>query len=149
MNKKIHLSILLEKYIKGRELTCAIFGNVEPKALPLVEIISKVSDFFDYKAKYETGGSEEVCPAKVPDDIRDRIQNDSVKIFQEIGCHDLARADFIWDEKNDKYYFLEINTIPGMTQTSLVPQEAKASGMEFGYFLDKLIEEALKRNGLV
>jgi D-alanine-D-alanine ligase len=137
--------VLLEKFIKGRELTVAIFGNKPPKALPVVEIIPKVSAFFDYKAKYEIGGSEEVCPAKIPDDIRKKVQKQAVKIFKAVGCRDLSRADFIWNEADDKLYFLEINTIPGMTATSLAPQAAAAAGMEFGRFLDKLIGEALKR----
>jgi len=137
--------IMLEKFIKGRELTCAIFGNNPPRALPLVEIIPKISEYFDFKAKYEQGGSEEICPADVPPEVTDRIQQDSIKIFEAIGCHDLARVDYIWDEVNQKYYFLEINTIPGMTQTSLVPQEAQAAGMDFSAFLDELIKNALKR----
>lgn len=138
-------SIMVEKYIKGRELTCGILGNEQPESLPVVEIIPKVSEFFDYKAKYEVGGSEEVCPAKIPENIRNQVQKQSVAIFQAIGCADLARVDFIWDEETDQLYFLEINTIPGMTQTSLVPQEAKAQGLEFSQFLDTLITEALKR----
>jgi len=137
--------VLLEKFIKGRELTVAIFGNKPPRAFPVVEIIPKVSAFFDYKAKYEIGGSEEVCPAKIPDDIRKKVQKQAVKIFKAVGCQDLSRADFIWNEADDKLYFLEINTIPGMTATSLAPQAAAAAGMEFGRFLDKLIGEALKR----
>jgi len=132
-------TLILEKFIKGRELTVAVMGNNPPKALPVVEIIPKVSDWFDYKAKYEVGGSDEICPAEIPDNIRDKAQELAIEVFKAIGCKDLARADFIWDEQNNKLYFLEINTIPGMTKTSLVPKAAKAAGMEFGEFLDKLI----------
>jgi D-alanine-D-alanine ligase len=138
-------TVLLEKFVKGREFTVAVMGkNVDAHALPVVEIIPKISAWFDHKAKYEVGGSEEICPAKIPDAVRDRVQSDAVKIYNAIGCKDLARADFIWSEADDKLYFLEINTIPGMTATSLAPQAAKAAGMEFGEFLDKLIEGALK-----
>lgn len=138
-------SVILEKYIRGRELTVAVMGSgADSYALPVIEIIPKVSDWFDHKAKYEVGGSEEVCPAQIPDVVRDRVQADAVKIYNAIGCKDLARADFIWSEADDKLYFLEINTIPGMTDTSLAPQAAKAAGMEFSEFLDKLIEGALK-----
>jgi len=137
--------VLLEQFIKGRELTVAVFGNKSPKALPVIEIIPKVSTFFDYKAKYQSGGSEEVCPAEIPEDVTKKVQRYAVKIFKNIGCCDLARADFIWDTEKNKLYFLEINTIPGMTSTSLAPQAAKAAGMEFSDFLDKLIGEALKR----
>jgi D-alanine-D-alanine ligase len=137
--------VLLEKFIKGRELTVAVMGDKSPKALPVIEIIPKVSGWFDYRAKYEVGGSVEVCPAEIPDEIRKKVQRYAVKIFKAIGCRDLARADFIWSESDGKLYFLEINTIPGMTGTSLAPQAAKAAGMEFSVFLDKLIGGALKR----
>lgn len=135
--------VLLEKFIRGRELTVPVMGrggNI--KALPVIEIIPKVSEWFDHKAKYEVGGSDEICPAKIPDDIRNKAQEMAVKIFKAIGCKDLARADFIWSADDDKLYFLEINTIPGMTATSLTPKAAKVAGMEFGEFLDKLIAGA-------
>jgi D-alanine-D-alanine ligase len=137
--------VLLEQFIKGRELTVAVMGNKSPKALPVIEIIPKVSAFFDYKAKYQAGGSEEVCPAQISEDIKRKVQKYAVKVFKAIGCRDLARADFILSESDGKLYFLEINTIPGMTATSLAPQAAKAAGMEFSDFLDKLIEGAIKR----
>lgn len=137
--------VLLEKFIQGRELTVSVIGHKKTaRALPVIEIIPKVSAWFDYNAKYEVGGSDEICPAQIPDDIRDRVQADAIKIYNAIGAKDLARADFIWSETDDKLYFLEINTIPGMTATSLTPQAAKADGMEFSEFLDKLIEGALK-----
>ena len=135
-------TIILEKFIRGRELTVAVFGNNPPTALPVVEIVPKISKWFDYKAKYEVGGSDEICPAKIPDHIRKRTQELSIRIFKAIGCKDLARVDFIWNLKDNKLYFLEINTIPGMTKTSLVPKAAKAAGMGFGKFLDKLIKSA-------
>ncbi|MFH1822693.1 MAG: D-alanine--D-alanine ligase [Patescibacteria group bacterium] len=135
--------IMLEKYIKGRELTVGIMGNEQKtKALPVIEIIPKVASWFDYRAKYEVGGSEEICPARIPSRIKLKIQLDALKIFKAIGCRDLARADFIWQGSN--IYFLEINTIPGMTATSLVPQAAKAVGLNFTKFLDKLISNSLK-----
>ncbi len=138
--------VLLEQFVKGRELTVAVMGDKSPKALPVIEIIPKVSGWFDYRAKYETGGSQEICPAEIPEDVRKKIQRYTVKIFKAVGCLDLARADFIWSEADEKLYFLEINTIPGMTSTSLAPQAAKASGLKFSIFLDKLIESALNRH---
>lgn len=137
--------VLLEQFVKGRELTVAVMGDNSPKALPVIEIIPKVSGWFDYRAKYETGGSQEICPAKIPEDVRRKIQRYAVKIFKAVGCLDLARADFIWSASDDKLYFIEINTIPGMTATSLAPQAAASSGLDFSLFLDKLIESALKR----
>ncbi|MBT4597714.1 D-alanine--D-alanine ligase [bacterium] len=135
--------IMLEEYISGRELTVSVMGTTKPSALPVIEIIPKNSDWFDYEAKYVAGACEEICPAKIIDDIRNELQAQAIKVFKEIGCKDLARADFIWDNMNDEIYFLEINTIPGMTATSLAPQSAKEAGMEFPDFLDKLIEGVL------
>ncbi|EKE20766.1 MAG: hypothetical protein ACD_7C00490G0002 [uncultured bacterium] len=138
--------VLLEQFVKGRELTVSIMGDKSPKALPVIEIIPKISGWFDYKAKYETGGSKEVCPAKIPENVRRKVQHYAVEIFKAVGCLDLSRADFIWSALDNKLYFLEINTIPGMTATSLAPQAAKAAGMNFSNFLDKLIETAIRRN---
>ena len=134
--------IILEKFIKGRELTVAILGH-PPGALPVIEIIPKISEWFDYKAKYKTGGTLEICPAPIPENITKKVQNFGVKIFKAIGCKDLARADFIWSNIDRKLYFLEINTIPGMTATSLAPQAAKVAGLNFNQFLDRLIKGAL------
>ncbi|MFH1428094.1 MAG: D-alanine--D-alanine ligase [Patescibacteria group bacterium] len=137
--------IMLEKYINGRELTVGIMGNGQKaKALPVIEIIPKVADWFDYRAKYEVGGSEEICPAKIPNSIKIKVQAQSLKIYKALNCQDLARADFIWQGSN--IYFLEINTIPGMTATSLVPQAAKVAGLNFTKFLDKLISNSLGKN---
>jgi D-alanine-D-alanine ligase len=138
--------VMLEQFISGREFTVAVFGNKKPKALPVIEIIPKKSEFFDYAAKYQIGGSEEICPADIPEKIRKKIQKDAVKIFQALDCKDLARTDFIWSDKDDRLYFLETNTIPGMTSASLAPKAAKAAGLDFPQFLDRLIKEAILRN---
>jgi D-alanine-D-alanine ligase len=137
--------VMLEQFVKGREFTVAVLGNKKLKALPVIEIIPKTSAFFSYEAKYQAGGSDEICPADIPDEIRKKLQRLAVKIFQALGCRDLARADFIWSEKDGQLYFLEINTIPGMTSASLAPKAAKAAGFTFPQFLDKLIALALER----
>ena len=135
--------VMLEQFIAGRELSVAVMDSRKKiKALPVIEIIPKTSKWFDYKAKYEIGGSKEVCPAEIPNNITRKVQKFSIKIFKAIGCKDLARADFIWNKKDNKIYFLEINAIPGMTQTSLAPQSAKAAGIEFSELLDMLISNA-------
>ncbi|MDD5071803.1 MAG: D-alanine--D-alanine ligase [Patescibacteria group bacterium] len=136
---------LLEEFIKGRELTVPVMGNNPARALPVIEIIPRVSAWFDYKAKYEVGGSEEVCPAKIPAKIKTKARGQALAAYKAIGCKDLARADFIWQKGSDKLYFLEINTIPGMTATSLVPQSANAAGLPFSQFLDKLISGAISK----
>jgi D-alanine-D-alanine ligase len=138
--------VLVEKHIKGRELTVTIMGSSDnPEALPVIEIIPKISKWFDYKAKYEKDGSEEICPADIPEKIKEKVQKLAKKVYVAIGCKDLARADFIWEEKTDNLYFIDLNTIPGMTATSLAPQAAKAAGMEFSKFLDKLIGYNIKK----
>jgi D-alanine-D-alanine ligase len=135
--------ILVEEYVKGRELTVTVMGRKRGEAMPVIEIIPKQNEWFDYRAKYEAGATEEVCPAEIPEEIKNKVQEQAVKIFESIGCRDVARADFIWDEQQKTIFFLEINTIPGMTATSLVPQSAKANGLSFTQFLDKLIEDAI------
>lgn len=131
--------VLLERFIKGRELTVTMIGQNNPKVLAITEIIPLVSEFYDYKAKYSDGGSKHICPADIPDDIKKIIEDRGLKVFEAIGCKDLARADFIWNEKRGEIYFIEINTIPGMTQVSLAPEAARAAGLKFDEFLDKLI----------
>jgi len=138
--------VMIEQFAGGRELTVTVMGNKNPKALPVIEIIPRLSEWYDYDSKYADGGSDHICPAKIPAEIEKRVKEAAIKAFKVVGCHDLARADFIWDAKGGKVYFLEINTIPGMTPTSLTPEAAKAAGMEFGEFLDELIEGAFSRN---
>ena len=131
--------LIAEAAITGRELTCAVYYNgVENVALPVIEIITE-NEFFDYEAKYN-GHSREVCPAQIPDSLRDEIQEVSKKIYSHLGCAGLVRVDYISSE--DGLYFLEVNTIPGMTSASLVPQMVRAAGMSMTDFLSTVIENA-------
>ncbi|MDP1845989.1 MAG: D-alanine--D-alanine ligase family protein [Candidatus Moranbacteria bacterium] len=140
--------VILEQYIKGREFTVTVMGNEDPKVLAVTEIIPLISEFYDYKAKYEDGGSKHVCPAEISKDDEEKLKSCAVSTFKSIGCNDLARIDFLWSEKTHEYYFTDINTIPGMTPTSLAPEAAKLAGMNFTELLDKLIEGAMKRTGM-
>jgi D-alanine-D-alanine ligase len=137
--------VILEQYVKGREFTVTVMGNEEPKVLAITEIIPLISEFYDYKAKYEDGGSKHVCPAEISKEDQEKIEKYTVTVFKSVGCNDLARVDFLWSEKENEYYFTDINTIPGMTPTSLAPEAARLAGMNFAQFLDKLIEGAMKR----
>ncbi len=129
--------LIAEEAIVGRELTCAVYFNGrEHVALPVIEIISD-NEFFDYEAKYN-GHSREVCPAQIPDSLKDEIQETSKKIYAHLGCSGLVRVDYICAE--DGLYFLEVNTIPGMTSASLVPQMVRAAGMSMTDFLTTIIE---------
>lgn len=131
--------LIAEAAVVGRELTCAVYYNgKENVALPVIEIITE-NEFFDYEAKYN-GHSKEVCPAQIPDVLREQIQEVSKKIYAHLGCSGLVRVDYICAE--DGLYFLEVNTIPGMTAASLVPQMVRASGMDMTDFLTTIIENS-------
>ena len=131
--------LLAEAAGVGRELTCAVYFNgTENVALPVIEIITE-NEFFDYEAKYQ-GLSREVCPAQIPDTLRDKIQEVSKKIYTHLGCTGLVRVDYICPE--DDIYFLEVNTIPGMTSASLVPQMVRAAGLSMTDFLTTIIENS-------
>ena len=131
--------IMAEGAIVGRELTCAVYHNgKENVALPVIEIITE-NEFFDYEAKYN-GHSREVCPAQIPDSLRDEIQEVSKKIYSHLGCAGIVRIDYIASEEG--LYFLEVNTIPGMTAASLVPQMVRAAGLDMTNFLTAIIEHS-------
>ena len=131
--------LIAEAAIVGRELTCAVYYNgKENVALPVIEILTD-NEFFDYEAKYN-GHSKEVCPAQIPDSLREEIQETSKKIYAHLGCAGLVRVDYICAE--DGLYFLEVNTIPGMTAASLVPQMVRAAGMDMTDFLTTVIENS-------
>ena len=132
-------TVMAEGAIVGRELTCAVYFNGhENVALPVIEIITE-NEFFDYEAKYN-GHSREVCPAQIPDSLRDEIQEVSKKIYAHLGCAGLVRVDYIASEEG--LYFLEVNTIPGMTSASLVPQMVRAAGLSMTDFLTTIIEHS-------
>ena len=131
--------VLIEECIVGREMGCGVVVTADREILlPITEIVSK-RDFFDYEAKYN-GHSKEICPAQIPDVLRDQIQEVSKKIYAHLGCSGLVRVDYISAE--DGLYFLEVNTIPGMTSASLVPQMVRASGMSMTDFLTTVIENS-------
>ncbi len=132
-------TVIVEKEIKGRELTCAaFFDGSRVKALPVVEIITE-NEFFDYDAKYN-GHSREVCPAEIPDSLREKVQDATCRIYGHLGCKGLVRIDYIAAE--DGLYFLEVNNIPGMTSASLVPKMLKAAGLDITEFLSSIIENS-------
>ena len=132
-------TVMAEGAIVGRELTCAVYFNgTENVALPVIEIITE-NEFFDYEAKYN-GHSREICPAQIPEDLREEIQSVSKKIYTHLGCSGLVRVDYIASEEG--LYFLEVNTIPGMTSASLVPQMVRAAGLSMTDFLTTVIENS-------
>jgi D-alanine-D-alanine ligase len=138
--------VLIEKYIKGMEVTCAVVGNTgetELVALPPIEIVS-AGEFFDYDAKYFSAKTQEICPARLTKAQTAKLQMLAQKAHAVIGCDGLSRSDFILTSRG-KFYFLEINTIPGLTEASLAPKAATVHGMPFPKFLDMQIELALTK----
>ena len=138
--------VMVEQYLKGREITVGVIGNDQPEALPLVEIIPDSKyEFFDYEAKYQPGASREVCPAEVSEAIRNKAQGYGLTAHRALQLRGYSRTDMIIS--NDEVYLLETNTIPGMTPTSLLPQAAAARGLPFPALLDRLVELALEPRG--
>ena len=137
--------VLVEKFVAGIEITGAVLGNLNPEPLPLVEIIpGDQYSFFDYEAKYKPGATEEICPARLSDDLTHKAQDYAVRAHQALRCRGYSRTDMIVSD--GEAYVLETNTIPGMTATSLYPQAAAAAGIGFSELLDRLIELALEKD---
>ena len=137
--------VLVEKYLEGTEITAAVLGNLDPQPLPLVEIVpGDQYEFFDYEAKYKPGATEEICPARLSEELTKKAQDYAVRAHQALRCRGYSRTDMI--VSNDEVYVLETNTIPGMTATSLYPQAAAAAGIGFAELLDRLIELALEKD---
>jgi len=135
-------SILIETYIKGIEITGSIIGNEKLQSLPIVEIIpGKGHEFFDYKAKYTVDLTNEICPARISDDLTKKAQEYAKIAHSALFCKGYSRTDMIL--KNNDIYILETNTIPGMTKTSLLPLAAATAGISFSKLLDILIELSL------
>lgn len=130
--------VLVEEFIKGRELTCGvILTGGETISLPVTEIIPK-KEYFDYEAKYKKGMADEVVPANIPDDVSDECRRISEDLFRKLNCRGVVRFDYIFDGKD--FYFLEVNTVPGLTKASIVPNMARAHGWSFTELITRLIE---------
>lgn len=139
-------TIMVEQFIKGRELTCAVLGNSEAEALPVLEIVPGDGyEFFDYEAKYLPGASSEICPAPIADEVKEQVQKYAIAAHQCLQLHGCSRTDFLLQE-DGQLFLLETNTIPGMTETSILPQEAAAAGMNYSQLLDRLITLGLEIN---
>lgn len=133
---------LVEKYIPGREITCGVINITgHPQALPITEVISK-KEFFDFEAKYTKGLSEEVTPADIPEKLRIKCQETSLFLFRELDCKGVVRFDYIFNDEG--LFFLEVNTIPGLSAASIVPQQARVAGMTLRQLFTGMIRAALK-----
>ena len=146
LNKAIEIAkafspqIMVEEFIPGREITVAILDN---KPLPVVEIVPE-HGIYDYECKYTTGKSKYICPAELTPEQTEEVQQAGLKAFQALGCEGYARVDFRMNPDGN-FYCLEVNTLPGMTEHSLVPKAAKAAGISFSELVERIVQLALKR----
>ena len=131
--------LMVERFIPGRELTCAVLGD---EALGVTEIIPQGQAFYDYESKYAPGGSHHVCPAELPAKLTERIMDLSLAAHRALGCRGTTRSDFRHDPERDELIWLELNTQPGMTPTSLSPEHAALAGLSFGRFCGWMVEDA-------
>jgi len=132
--------VLVEQKIKGRELTVGVLGD---RYLPAVEIIPQSGAYFDYESKYQAGGSLEICPARISDELWREVGELALRLHRGLGLSGYSRTDFILDE-NDRPYCLEINTLPGLTPASLLPKEAAAAGIAYGELCEEIIRLSLE-----
>jgi D-alanine-D-alanine ligase len=133
--------VLLERHVTGRDLAVSIIDDDgSPRALPVVEAVPEQEDFYDFESRYEIGRTRFVCPAELPQDAASRAADIALAVWRLLGCSGFARVDLMLEEASGELYVLEANSIPGLTDTSLLPQAADAAGIGF----DQLIERILK-----
>jgi D-alanine-D-alanine ligase len=136
--------VLLERHVKGRDLAVSILDeDGAPRALPIVEAVPREEDFYDFESRYVIGRTTFLCPAELPDPVAARAAALATEVYELIGCAGFARVDIMLEQETDELYVLELNTIPGLTETSLLPQAADAAGIEF----DELVRRILERAG--
>jgi D-alanine-D-alanine ligase len=137
--------VLIEEYITGREFTIGVFrSNGKIITLPFTEIKTK-KEFFDFEAKYTPGFTEEVTPAQVDESVAEKVRETAKRVYQVFNCSGVIRIDFIYNEEKGEPFLLEINTVPGQTDESIVPQQVRAMGWTLKQFYSALIEEALAK----
>jgi D-alanine-D-alanine ligase len=135
--------VLLERYVRGRDLAVSILEqDGAPRALPIVEAVPNEKDFYDFEARYEIGRTRFVCPAELPQGVAARTQELAVAAYRALGCAGFARVDLMLGEDGEPFV-LEANTVPGMTETSLLPQAAEAAGISFDAFVERVLGLAL------
>ncbi len=139
-------AVLVEELIVGTEVTCPVLGEGhDARALPVIEIVPQSDGgFYDFEAKYAPSGSQHLIPPRLSEDVQKRVQNDALKAHRTLGCRGVSRSDFLV-KSDGTPVFLEINTLPGMTETSLVPDAARAAGIAFPQLIRGLVDDALRR----
>jgi D-alanine-D-alanine ligase len=135
--------VLIERYVKGRDLAVSVLdGPSGPLPLPVVEAVPREEDFYDYESRYEIGMTTFVCPAELPGDTTARAQELALEVYGLLGCRGVARVDLMLEDASNELWVLETNVIPGMTETSLLPQAADAAGISFDELIARLLDSA-------
>ncbi len=135
--------VLLERYVAGRDLAVSIIDDSSaPRALPIVEAVPEQEDFYDFESRYEFGRTRFECPAELAPDIASRVSAIAVEVYELLGCSGFARVDLMLDDAGSDMYVLEANTIPGLTETSLLPQAADAAGIGFDELIGRILRSA-------
>jgi D-alanine-D-alanine ligase len=132
--------VLLERHVAGRDLAVSL---LEREVLPVVEAVPRDEDFYDFEARYEIGRTEFVCPAELPDGVTERAQELALEVWDVLGCRGFARVDLMYREDGGELTVLEADTIPGMTETSLLPMAADAAGLGFDALIERIVDLAL------
>jgi D-alanine-D-alanine ligase len=138
--------VLLERYVRGRDLAVSVVEGADgPEALPVVEAVPRDEHFYDFEARYEIGRTDFVCPADVPERVGLRAQRLALEVYRLLGLYGFARVDLMLEVETEALYVLEANAIPGLTETSLLPQAAEAAGIGFDELVERILELAWAR----
>jgi len=138
--------VLLERHVAGRDLAVSVLDGPDgPLPLPVVEAVPQEEDFYDFEARYEIGRTEFRCPAELPPDATARARAIALAVYKMLGLRGFARVDLMLEEESGELYVLEANSIPGLTETSLLPQAAEAAGVEFDRLVARILELAFER----
>jgi D-alanine-D-alanine ligase len=140
--------VLIEEFIEGRELTIGVYkthGYLH--TLPATEIESK-NEFFDYEAKYTPGVTNEITPARIDKSLKEQLENKAAYIYRHLNCRGIVRMDFILQKSSGKLFFLEVNTMPGQSENSIVPQQVRAAGLSLKNFYGELLEDCMAGAGI-
>ncbi len=141
-------TVLIERYVKGRDLAVSILGpegGGGPLALPVVEAVPREEDFYDYESRYEIGMTTFVCPAELAAETSERAQELALQVYELLDCHGVARVDLMLEEDGGELWVLETNVVPGLTETSLLPQAADAAGIGFHELVEPILASAFTR----
>ena len=138
--------VLVEEFIQGREFSIGVYNSFEGiRVLPSTEVIPS-NDFFDYEAKYTPGATEEITPGRMSEEEKERVERIVIEIYHKLNCKGMVRIDYFLQDLSSNFYFVEINTIPGQTAQSFIPQQVKAAGLDIADFYGELIEMALRNS---